>query len=206
MTTTDGHCLAQVTTEKMTFGEPRSWLLPRRALFELKKILETTEEVTLFLGICSNQLVFSGESFNFFTKILVDQFPDYRGILDRNHFQPATIDRSRLLKTLRRSVCLLSNQFIPTKFSFDKNQMNVSMENKEVGSLDEQLQFEGAYGLNIYLYAPFVLNGIQAFSENTISFYLKSGTNPIIFESESPDFKMTYLVMPVSPSSGPSRN
>jgi DNA polymerase-3 subunit beta len=93
MTTTDGHCLAQVKTSKTTFEETRSWLLPRRAIFELKKIVESIPDATLFLGTCGNQLVFSGELFNFFTKVLAEQFPNYRAILLREAFAPATIDR-----------------------------------------------------------------------------------------------------------------
>lgn len=202
MTTTDGHCLAQVQTAKTTYGESRTWLLPRRAIFELKKILETIQDTTLFLGMCGNQLVFSGELFNFFTKVLADQFPNYRTILDKNAFIPATIERSRFLKTLRRSVCLLSNQFIATKFSFTENNVRVSMQNKEVGTLDEHLQFIGSSKtkMDIRFYAPYLLNGIQAFDKSELTFYLKSGTNPIIFEAASDDFSMTYLVMPVSPT------
>lgn len=202
MTTTDGHCLAQVHTAKTTHNEPKIWLLPRRAIFELKKILETTPDATLFLGMCGNQLVFSGEQFNFFTKILADQFPNYRTILDKKSFIPATIERSRFLKTLRRSVCLLSNQFIATKFSFADNTVHVSMSNKEVGTLDEQLHFIGSTKtkMDMRFYAPYLLNGIQAFENSDLTFYLKSGTNPIIFEAEGDDFSMTYLVMPVSPT------
>ena len=202
MTTTDGHCLAQVLTSKTTSSEKRTWLLPRRAIFELKKILETAPDTTLFLGMCGNQLVFSGEQFNFFTKILADAFPDYRSILDRNAFVPATIERPRFLKTLRRAVCLLSNQFVATKFSFANNNVRVSMLNKEVGALDEQLQFVASTptAVDIRFYAPYLLNGIQAFEKNDLTFYLKSGTSPIIFEADADDYSMTYLVMPVSPS------
>ena len=50
MTTTDGHCLAQVHTAKTTYSESRTWLLPRRAIFELKKILETVQDTMIFLG------------------------------------------------------------------------------------------------------------------------------------------------------------
>lgn len=180
MTTTDGHCLAQIQTPKTTYSEAKTWLLPRRAIFELKKILETIQDTTLFLGMCGNQLVFSGEQFNFFTKILADQFPNYRTILDRNAFVPATIDRSRFLKTLRRSVCLLSNQFIATKFSFNDNNVRVSMQNKEVGSLDEQLQFMGSgkTKMDIRVYAPYLLNGIQAFDNDDLTFYLRAAPIP----------------------------
>ncbi len=204
MTTTDGHCLAQVSSPKTTYSESRTWLLPRRAIFELKKILETIPDVTLFLGMCGNQLVFSGELFNFFTKILVDQFPNYHTILDKKAFVPAHIDRSSFLKALRRSVCLLSNQFIATKFSFMGKNVRVSMQNKDVGSLDEEITFTGSTKttMDIRFYAPYLLNGIQAFHDEELTFYLKSGTNPIIFESAADDFSMTYLVMPVSPTMG----
>lgn len=86
MTTTDGHCLAQVSTNKYTLPENKKWLLPRRAIFEVKKILESAPDGTIFLGICGNQLVFSGESFNFFTKLLADPFPQYAPILNKEGF------------------------------------------------------------------------------------------------------------------------
>ena len=202
MTTTDGHCLAQVKTQKTTFKSTQSWLLPRRAIFELKKILETIPDSTLFLGTCGNQVVFSGELFNFFTKVLADQFPNYRAILNRESFIPASIERSNLLKALRRSVCLLTNQFIAARFAFKDKEVHMSLQNREVGALDEQLSFSGSKKTNmdLRLYTPYVLNGVQAFSDEKLTFYLKNSTSPVIFESENDEFVMTYLVMPVAPA------
>ena len=201
LTTTDAHCLAQVKTSKTTFHEPKTWLLPRRAIFELKKVLETTDDATLFLGTCGTQLVFSGELFNFFTKVLADRFPDYRSILSRESFKEATIEKARFIKTLRRSVCLLANQFIATKFAFANDNLRVSMENKEVGTQDEQLSFSGATKTtNMMIYAPYLLNGVTAFDTKELTFYLKSSTSPLIFESDDEEFSLTYVVMPVSPS------
>lgn len=203
MTTTDGHCLAQVRTEHYKIEQPRSWLLPRRAVFELKKILESSQDTTIFLGICGNQLVFSGQLFNFFTKLLGDQFPQYRAILDKSSFIGATIDRSPLMKTLRRSACLLSGQFLATRFGFSRDIVRVSMHNKEVGKLDEELAISGfdAEQLDIRFYAPYVLSGLQAFNGEKITFFLNNSTKPIIFESHNERMHMTYLVMPVAQTS-----
>lgn len=200
MTTTDGHCLAQVSTPKYTLDHEQKWLLPRRAIFEVKKLLEAAPDKALFLGTCGNQLVFSGESFNFFTKLLVDPFPQYQAILNREGFTAATVDRSHLMKTLRRSVCLLSGQFIATEFGFDPEMLHVKMENKEVGKLQEEVPVEGfeLEHLDIRFYAPYVLNGLQAFSEDRLQFYLKHHSNPIIFESNNDESHLKYLVMPVS--------
>jgi DNA polymerase III subunit beta len=201
MTTTDGHCLAQVRTETHSMQENRTWLLPRRAVFELKKILETSPDKTLFLGVCNQQLVFSGESFNFFTKLLVDHFPNYHAVLDKTAFTPASIDRSRFVKTLRRAACLLSGQFLATTFGFSPQLLRVSMLNKEVGTLDEELPVDGVpHAIDVRFYAPYLLNGLQVLGDEKITFYLTASTKPIIFESQDKGVHTTYLVMPVSPT------
>ena len=207
MTTTDGHCLAQVRTPKYTLNESQKWLLPRRAVFEVKKILESDDrksekDSAVFFGMCSNQLVVSGESFNFFTKLLVNEFPEYSAILDKKGFTPATVDRAQLVKTLRRSACLLSGQFIATNFDFTPNVLQVSMHNTEVGKLHEELPLDkfNSDKLAIRFYAPYVLNGLQAFSDSTLRFHLKNSAKPIIFESDVNEHHVLYLVMPVSPT------
>lgn len=203
MTSTDGHCLAQVTSQKYTLQEPKQWLLPRRAVFELKKLLEATPDASIFLGVCGNQLVFSGETFNFFTRLLADPFPHYQAIMDRTNFVAATVDRSELIKTLRRSSCLLSGQFIATKFGFDNEQLSVSMHNKEVGKLEEELPMRGFTGatMDIRFYAPYLLSGLQTFADEQLTFHLKNPAKPIMFETGSEDVHVLYLVMPVAPTS-----
>ena len=78
------------------------------------------------------------------------------------------------------------------------------MHNKEVGKLEEEVpmvRFEGA-ALDIRFFAPYLLNGLQAFSEDQVSFYLKGSASPIIFEASQKDMQLLYLVMPVSATTG----
>ena len=204
MTATDGHCLAQVNSASYSLDTHRTWLLPRRAVFELKKILENSQEKTIFLGVCGNQLVFSGESFNFFTKLLADQFPQYKAILTKEGFFSGKLDRAKLIKTLRRSACLLSGQFLATTFSFDSHRLHVSLHNKEVGKFDEFLSLEQFAGpeMTIRFFSPYLLNGMQVLTDEQTLFYLKDNAKPIIFESQQAHYGVTYLVMPVSPTVG----
>ncbi len=200
LTTTDGHCLAQIQTSLYMLETKSCWLLPRRAVLELKKLLEGAA-THVFLGTCGNQLVFSGETFNFFTKVLSTPFPEYKPILERKGFVPARIDKSALIKTLRRSSCLLSGQFIATTFGFKTDAVDVSMHNKEVGKLEEKIQLKDFAGaeLDVKFYAPYLLSGLNAFSSDNLTFYLASSAKPIIFENTEDDkFNLTYLVMPVS--------
>lgn len=200
---TDGHSLAEVTSEKYTLAEAKKWLLPKRAVLELKKILEGGEAENLFVGTCSSQLVFSGAHFNFFTKLIVDPFPQYKPVLDKEGFMPATVAKGALVKTLKRSNCLLAGQFLSTNFTFKQGELDVSLHNKEVGKLKESIQLDSFKGEDVEsrFYSPYLLNGLQAFSEDAINFYIKNKTKPIIFETKEEDINLTYLVMPVSATS-----
>jgi DNA polymerase-3 subunit beta len=200
MVATDGHCLARVTSPKYTLSEEKKWLMPKRAVLELKKLLEAYPSDNIFVGTCGNQLVFSGKSFNFFTKLIADSFPQYKGALVKDDFVPAFLSRDPFLKTLKRTSCLLAGQFVATQFSFEPGSVRVSMKNKEVGALEEALPLDTYQGATVEsrFYSPYLLNGLQVFPEDKVSFYIKNNTKPIIFESENPDMHMTYLVMPVS--------
>ena len=201
LTTTDGHCLAQVTTSKYTLEEEKKWLLPRRAVFELKRILENADTPTIFLGVCENQLVFSSLQFNLFTRLFADDFPEYSSILEHDSFMPASINRADLVKTLRRSTCLLSGQFLATNFKFSKQNLKVSLKNSDIGNLSETLPVSNfdLDNLELKFYSPYLLQGLQSFSDETnLTCFLKSNTKPIIFKANADTYNLTYLVMPVS--------
>jgi DNA polymerase-3 subunit beta len=201
MTTTDGHCLAQITADgDFTIEKAHQWLLPRRAIAETKKLLEANPQMDVFVGICGNQLVFSGDTFNFFTRLLSSPFPKYDAVVDKEAFMPAKVSRSHFLKTLRRSACLLSGQFIATQFGFEESGLKVMMQNKEVGKLEEEVPLEGFEGarLDVRFYAPYLLSGLQVFSDDLLQFYLKNSAKPIMFESREDAYRLLYLVMPVA--------
>jgi DNA polymerase-3 subunit beta len=202
---TDGHSLVELRTEKYNLPEAKKWLLPKRAVLELKKILEGgSKSENLFLGTCNNQLVFSGAQFNFFTKLIVDPFPQYKPILDKEGFLPASVAKGAFLKTLKRSNCLLAGQFLSTNFTFKPGKVDISLHNKEVGKLKESVSLDKFDGEEVEsrFYSPYLLNGLQSFGEEEIQFFIKNKTKPIIFESDQEDHHLTYLVMPVSSTSG----
>lgn len=201
MTATDGHCLAQVSSKTYSLEAQRSWLMPRRAVFELKKLIENSPDKTIFLGTCDGNLVFSGELFNFFTRLIAQPFPEYSPVLERTGFAEGKLERQAFIKTLRRSACLLSGQFLATQFRFAPGSLHVSFNNKGIGTLDEQLLLPSYSGseLEIRFYAPYLLEGLNVISDQQVTFFLRDGTRPLIITSTNKEIHFTYLVMPVSP-------
>jgi DNA polymerase III subunit beta len=199
MVATDGHCLARAQSANYSLAESKKWLLPKRAVLELKKILDTSDSEQIFVGECGSQLVFSGTHFNFFTKLIVDQFPQYQPVLDKEGFMPAVVARGAFVKTLKRAGCLLAGQFVSTNFVFKPDTVDISLHNKEVGKLDESIKLADYKGENVEskFYSPYLLNVMQVLGEENVKFMIKNPAKPIIFESGDEDHSLTLLVMPV---------
>lgn len=200
MVATDGHSLAHVSTSRYTLLEKHSWLLPKRAIIELKKIIETNVPAHVFLGVCGNQLVFSGANFNFFTKLIAESYPHYEQILHAEGFFAGTVDRQAFTRTLKRTASLLAGQFVAATCTFKPQELTVALENKEVGRLNESLSlnYDGSI-VQCRFYTPYLLSGLQVMDDEAISFSVKNGSKPILFSSHSNDVRFIYLVMPVSP-------
>lgn len=197
---TDGHSLARVTTTEYTLQEERTWLLPRRAVLELRKIIEVNQPGQLFLGVCGNQLVFSGPAFNFFSKLIGDTFPHYQPVLEQDGFMMGSVGKADLIKMLKRSSCLLAGQFISTTFHFQPEHLEVKIENKGVGSLHESIPFISYEGnvIDTRFFSPYLINGLQVLSKETVTFAIKNNLKPIIITETEDNKVFTYLVMPVS--------
>jgi DNA polymerase III sliding clamp (beta) subunit (PCNA family) len=134
--------------------------------------------------------------------LLNDKFPQYNAILNKEGFVAAKVDRNSFVRTIRRSACLLSGQFLPTTFVFEDETVGVSLVNKEVGAFNDRIALTGYQGdmMQIRFYAPYLLGGLQNFNESELQFYLHNFAKPIIFESSEDNVLFSYLVMPVSPS------
>lgn len=196
---TDGHSLARLKTDKYVLGQNQEWVIPKKAVSELKKTLDLSSPERIFLGVCSGQLVFSGGNFNFFTRLIADSFPDYKPVLERKDFVSGNIDKNLLCSTLRRASSLLAGKFISAKFRFEKDFLEIILDNKEIGSLKERLPLQNFDGKNINssFYTPYVLTAVQQISEEKTEFMVKEGVAPMFFDFSTDDIQATYLIMPV---------
>lgn len=200
MVATDGHSLAQIKTADYQMSEPQSWIIPKRSLVEFKKTLDSSETKKVFLGTCNGLLVFSGGNFNFFTRLVADKFPHYQPILARDGFFRGATKIQPLSAALRRAGCLLAGKFVSTNFTInEQGRMKVSLKNKEIGSMEEEIESETYKGDDIKsaFYSPYVLSALHSIGGDKVDYLVKGGSSPIFFEKDEPNCKLLYLVMPV---------
>lgn len=199
---TDGFSLVRILGTNYTVPTSTLWTMPKKAVMELRRILDVFKnDSQLFLGLCQGQLVFSGQRFNFFTRLINEPFPAYQKILNYQDFTKGQLTTSQLSPALRRSGFLLSGRFLAAKLIFSTNQLALELDNPEVGNLQEtaplaQLILEEP--LVCRFFPPYLLAALQAFEVATLDFWIKSKGQPIFFEHQFEQFNMLYLVMPVA--------
>jgi DNA polymerase-3 subunit beta len=202
MTATDGHSLVQAKNHQYTLEKKKSWLIPRRSVMELKKIIENNHDEMLFLGTCGQNFVVSGARFNFFTKVLHDQFPDYQPIIavgsDKQDEQTGIVKKTIFIKALRRCQTLLAGQFLATKFELKTDSIHISMQHSPVGTLEETCALTWPHeSVDLNFYAPYLLAGLSIFQKEEITFLVQDSLKPIIFYETEQNQDLLYLVMPV---------
>lgn len=205
---TDGHSLILIKNPSFNLSEPRAWTLPKKAVSELKRVLDAFVDLAksttmsyeeVFLGICKGQVVFSGANFNFFTRLVAEPFPNYKAALNYESFSKGSLALSTLSPILKRVGYLLSGKFLPAEFLFKNNHLKVSFDNPDSGKFSEIMALEPKVALDCSLkfYSPYVLSCCSVFDNVVVDFYIKSKTSPIFFKQDFPSFSMVYLIMPI---------
>ncbi len=204
---TNGHTLSLAKTSAYALTEPQSWVLSKKAVGELKKLVDFLNTPgagfsnQIFLGTCKGQLVFSGNGFNFFSKLVNEPFPNYKPIIaSLESFSKGRISLKSLLPSLKRVGYLLNGKFLPATFDFSNNKVKISFVNNDSGSFSEAISFDNLCNLNysFKFFTPYLLSACSAFEEKDVEFLIKeSNSSPIVLSFDNEGTTFVHLVMPV---------
>ncbi len=203
---TDGHSLCLIKNSSFSLSEPRSWTIPKKAVSELKRLIDSffstskkNSDDEVFLGVCRGQIVFSGANFNFFTRLIAEPFPNYKAAINYESFSRGTLALGTLAPILRRVGYLLSGKFLPAEFIFKNNQLKISFNNPDSGNFSETMSFVPSVSIDSVLkfYSPYILACCSVMEMQEVDFFVNSKTSPIFFKQEFSTYSLVYLVMPI---------
>jgi len=135
MVATDGHRLgSSFKEENFEVNNPISMIVSPKSLLHLIRITETADEKTLvFIQKDDKYVLFSNEKISLWSKLIDGPYPDYEKAIPKNNPKKAVIEKESLLEAVKR-VSVLSNQKTHLiKCSFDNNQVEISVFNRDIG-------------------------------------------------------------------------
>ena len=141
MVATDGHRLSLVQRRlEGQFNLKRGVIVPRKGLFELRRLLSEDQTGICELGFTETSGVFRRGDVTMVMRLIDGIFPDYQQVIPKEADRTVTVDRPRLLDTLKRMSLLSSDRSTnAVRFELQEGSLKVTSQNPDLGDAKEEI-------------------------------------------------------------------
>ncbi|MDX9732115.1 MAG: DNA polymerase III subunit beta [Bdellovibrionales bacterium] len=171
-------------------------IIPRKGLFEIKKMLETIEG-DFDLAVEGSQLVVRRGSTVLMVRLIEGKFPSYQQFIPQSVPNRVQIPREILLSSLKR-VSLLSNQkYKGITLALTGGRMEITSNNPELGDAKEEIEVDYKGGdIKIGFNARYMLDVLNSFDDDGVDLHLNDQLSPGLMRPRN-DQSYTCVVMPM---------
>jgi DNA polymerase III subunit beta len=198
MVATDGHRLSYAQRKSpLKVTEPQRVLVPRKAIQELARLLETEDSAT-FQQV-DNHLVFGVGTRVLSSKMIEGQFPAFEKVIALTGDKKVDLHRDGLATAIRRVSLLSSERSRAVRLTLGDGKLDLSASSPDLGEAKESLsaEYKGA-GVEIGFNAQYLLDFLAAAGTDAISLELKDHESQGLFRPQgesATDYR--YIVMPM---------
>lgn len=195
---TDGHRLALATTALIDQeNKPLQVILPRKAVIELQRILESKEDgIIIAVGDSALKVIVSAQ-YTLSSKLIDGKFPDYAGVIPRHPEYIVSVGTNAFKTALTQVVILSHEKHRGTRLAFSAGKMVVSSRNPEQESATVECEvdysgeeFEIGFNVNYLLDALTVIN-----TPTTLLKFSSPESSVLITPADSETTKMVVMPM-----------
>lgn len=200
---TDGHRLSMVEVPFKIDGlDPAvEFLIPRKALVELRKMVaEVEDDAEVLVGQEGNHIFFRIEQRTLITLKVEGTFPKYERVMPRENNISTVFDREAISSVVKRVALMSSERSRAVRFGFSKNGLLVSSSNPDLGEGRDliEVDFPSDDDLSIGFNAQYVLEFLSCVEDDEIRIDLKDGTTQGLFRPASDgDCVFRHVIMPM---------
>lgn len=194
---TDGHRLALSEIEAETgVGEKLQVIVPRKAVLELQRLLDATEEpATVKIG--ASQIEVDLDVVRLTTKLIDGRFPDYERVVPESGDKKLQADRETVKRALARTAILSNEKFRGVRLTIEGSKLSLQTHNPEHEEAEEDLEvsYEGG-PIEIGFNVNYLLDALGALNSEQFVMELKNAdSSGLIHAADSLASK--YVVMPM---------
>jgi DNA polymerase-3 subunit beta len=194
---TDGHRLAMVTRGVDHLALPGAITIPRKAVMELRKVLESGEDV-IELIVQGGVAHASRGRVQMSMRLVEGEFPDYNQVIPKKSERHALIDAAALHAALRRVSVVSSERTRGVRLQLEAQKLDLSTINPDVGEASEELEIEyDGSPVGVGFNARYLVDVLTVLpSDKKVELSLNDEVSPgVIRPVEDADY--CYIVMPM---------
>lgn len=192
---TDGKKLAKLFTQvNHAVSEPKSYILPLKAVDEVIRLLDAKEEKCKLI-LMNDKIALETETVTLIAKLLSGQYPDVSPIIPHKKENSLALHREELISLLRQVSLFTTDDKPSVKFTFSEGVLHLTAISGEVGEgkVSMPVNYAGA-ALDIAFNPHYFLDILRHSKDETVYFDITDSYTPgLITDSSSAN----YVLMPM---------
>jgi DNA polymerase-3 subunit beta len=194
---TDGHRLAMITraVEKADLEKPVT--IPRKAVMELRKVLESGDE-PIDIDVHGGVAHARRGRVQMSMRLVEGEFPDYHQVIPAKSERIASVDAANLHAALRRVSVVSSERTRGVKLQLEGQRLDLTTINPDVGEAAEELDIEyDGEPVSIGFNSRYLLDVLGVLpTDKRVEIGLNDEVSPGVIRSAG-DADYCYIVMPM---------
>jgi DNA polymerase-3 subunit beta len=202
MVATDGHRLAHIERPGEKFegisGEMKT-LVPKKAMDELKTLLDATDAETIDFAKDESTLYFRVGPRLLTSRQLTGQFPNYEAVLPKEITKSISVPGDQLGAAIARVAQFADERSHAVRLRLEKDELKLSASSTDSGESEDSIEI--AYSgepVTIGFNAQYLTDFIKATGNAEVKLELKDAQSAGQFRpADGDDYKYRYIVMPM---------
>jgi DNA polymerase III subunit beta len=194
---TDGHRLARDEVDAPQGSQGMAGvIIPRKAVAEIQKLLEGTEE-DLTVQVSGVKIRFSIGSVVLTSKLIDGTFPDYQRVIPANNDKPMVVERAAFMAAVDRVSTISSERGRAVKLALASNVLSLSVTSPDSGSALEEVEIDyDSDEISIGFNARYLLDVTSQLESDTILFKFSDANAPTLIQDRESATAL-YVLMPM---------
>ena len=194
---TDGHRLARVELPLPEgAGQMPSVIVPRKAVVEIRKLIEDTES-DVSISLSESKLCFAIGDTVLTTKLIDGTFPDYERVIPTGNDKLMNVNCRELAQVVDRVATISSEKSRSVKLQLKTSTLVLSANSPESGTAREELEVQyESEDLEIGFNSRYLLDITNQIEGENIEFALADPGSPTIVRDQN-DSTSLYVLMPM---------
>ena len=193
---TDSHRLSSSSIEVEKVIEFKSFILPRKTVFQLCSLLgENSDQLNLQLG--ENKVKFNIGNIKLISKVIDGKFPDYKKVVPINNKKKLVVLSQDFIKSIERVTSVSLDGKEGVKLVISKDNLQLSVNNANAGEGNEKIKAEfNSENLNISFNSKYLIDISSEVEDKHLRMYLNDSVSPVLIQDNA-DKNSFYVIMPM---------
>lgn len=198
---TDGHRLTLCQSiHPIPQWVEKNIVVPRKALIELKKVLDRVEDENIDLALSDQHLFVRGKLIQLVIKLSKVTFPPYEQVIPKNHEHFAVVPRQEVISALRSAEVMAPEKTATVRLEFKPSTLEITADNPELGvsKQEVEIEYDGeeiVAGFN----ARYLIEALEACPGEFVTLRFQGALDPWLLEPNEnlPETEFRAVVMPM---------